>query len=96
MRLVSRTAGSKARKIVKSGFLPTALYGALVTGVSDAFLLNLRRSASAAATPRAAGRSLDVALGLSALEVTGKATAPPLVRWAAEVWNATGGFDRTL
>eukprot|EP00973_Karenia_brevis_P068606 9541115-Karenia_brevis.AAC.1 len=26
--------------------------------------------------------------------MTGKATAAPLVRWAAEVWNTTGGWDK--
>jgi hypothetical protein len=74
--------GRLIQKIIKSGVVPTALYGAAVTGVPDDMLLNLRRTAAAAAVPRAQGRSLDVALRLSGLEVTAAATAPPLVRWA--------------
>ena len=80
-------------KLVKAGVLPTALYGASVTGLSDTQLLGLRRTCAAGTAPRAQGRSLDVALQLSGLDPTAAATGAPMLRWAQEVWNTTGGLD---
>ena len=89
IRILARRGKAKARKVVTAGAVPSALYGAPVTGVCDSLLLSLRRTAASAATPVAQGRSLDVTLALNQLEVTGHATAAPMVRYAQEVWQAT-------
>ena len=81
-------------KLVRGGIAPAALYGACVTGLSDAQLLRLRRTAAAGTVPRAQGRSLDVALQLSGLDLVARATGAQMVRWAKEVWNATGCLDK--
>jgi len=87
--------GSKqAHKLVQAGTAPAALYGACVTGLSDTQLYRLRVTASAGTAPRAQGRSLDVTLQLSGLDMPAKASGAPIVRWAQEVWSATGRRDK--
>ena len=82
----------RATKIVRTGTFPTALYGAEVVGVPDTKLLSLRRSAAAAAIPKARGRSLDVTLACSRLEVTKEATAAPIILFAKEIWQSAGCY----
>ena len=90
LKIISKAGGAaRARKLITAGVAPSALYGVEVTGCDDSMLLQLRRTAAAAAPPRAQGRSLDVALGLSRIDPTARATAGPMVRWASEVWEAT-------
>ena len=86
--------GSKqAHKLVRAGIAPVALYGACVTGFSDTQVYWLRVAAGAGTAPRAQGRSLDVTLQLSGLDMIAKATGAPMVRWAQEVWSATSRRD---
>eukprot|EP00973_Karenia_brevis_P070565 9809512-Karenia_brevis.AAC.1 len=86
--LLAKAAGRRAKKVISQGAMRAALYGACVSGVPDGLLLQLRRLAATAVTPRCKGRSLDIALAIADMDPTAAATAPPLARWAAEVWYA--------
>ena len=89
LRTLAKSGGCAATKVARSGCRPAALYGAEVVGVPCSLLLSLRRTMAASTIPRAKGRSLDVTLQLSDLEVTKEATAAPICRWAREVWQAS-------
>ena len=70
--MLAQASRGRAAKLVPTGIAPAALYGACVTGISDAQLLDLRRTAATTIAPRAQGRSLDVALLLGDVDLTAK------------------------
>ena len=85
---LAKTVGWRAKLIFTSGVMPATIYGAEVNGLSESELVSLQRVAASAMRPTAGGRSLSTTLLLNG-DVTWKATAAPIVRWAKEVWNAS-------
>ena len=90
MRRLRRAAGPRARLVAAAGLVPQQEYGAEVTGLSDAELRSLRRTAAAGMGPRAGGRSLTATL-LIENDPTRRAAVAVAVRWAEEVWAAANG-----
>ena len=87
-----RRGGQAARKMVTAGRILSATYGAEVYGVDDGLALSLERTAASCVPPNSRRRDLRVALALQRINVVAEVTAPPLVRWAKEVWTATAPF----
>ena len=87
-----RRGGQAARKMVTAGRVPSAIYGAEVYGVDDDLALSLQRTAASCVPPNSRRRDIHVALALQHMDVVAEVTAPPLLRWAKEVWTATAPF----
>ncbi len=80
-------AGKRTSSIFVTGPLAAATYGAAVNGFTDKEVLQLRRAAAHAFTPRAKGRSLS-RLTLLAGVPTWKAEMEIALQYSREVWRA--------
>ena len=78
-----RKSGAPATVWVRTAGTPAALYGVEVTGVSDSHLLDLRRTAVAAASAPASGE--DVLLSSWAWDAAGASTDPAFVAHEAPI-----------
>ncbi len=81
-------AGKRTSAIFVSGPLPAAVYGAAVNGLSDREVLQLRRVAACASSPRARGRSLRRLLLLLTGIATWRAEVEVILQYARETWRA--------
>ncbi len=79
---LSRFAGYKARRCIKTGVVASAVYSAPVYGLSKAQLATVRRAEADSGLRSLPGRSLDVALGVIGDDPTGGIGASHVVRWA--------------
>ena len=86
---LAKAAKRSPKQVVRQGLVKGAPYGASVTGMSDRRLLQLRRTCATTTAPRAAGRSLDLALYFSGSDPGPEATAAPMVRWAKKYGKQT-------
>ncbi len=88
LQQIATAAGQQATKLVRQGIFPAALHPVPVQGMSGTRLVRLQRTARAATGPKAQESSRTMTLYLAGLDPLALATAPPLVRWAAEIWYA--------
>ena len=79
LRMLTRRAGSLARRIYKCGLHPAAMYGDEVSGISDVEWRSMQRLASAAHSPMTAGRSLWYD------DPTTSSVLAPILRWSRAV-----------
>ncbi len=85
-----RAIGShrRARRVFTTGLLPAATHDAAINGVSDREALILRRTAAAACTPRARGRSLALVTIMNQAP-TWRAETEVVLQYARQVWAAS-------
>ena len=85
--ILKKVLGPKrAALVATTGVVSAATYGATVNGVSDRELLQLRRTAAAAMSPSARGRSLSALLILRGDPCWAAAVAP-LTQWIRASWK---------
>ncbi len=87
---LQRAAGCRARRLVKTGVVPQATYGAAVNGASDEELRRFRATTAPQLGPSARGRCLDRLLLLHD-DPAHDAAVAPIARWARQVWAADRG-----
>jgi len=87
---MKKAVGCKVARVVGSGSVSSLLYGAEVYGLDNSEDKSLRMMMAASYSGISAGMSLHA---LTALvdQVSWRGTAAPLLRWAAEVWQAANG-----
>ena len=95
MAAVRDQAGARAGVLVTVGLIPQATYGAEISGYSDSELLDLRRTAAAAAGHTRGGRSLSRLLALVG-DPAARAEVAPITRWCEEVWRVATRADGGL
>ncbi len=83
----------KANKVFRAGLQPAAAYCSPIWGVDDDEVLQLRRLAAAAMTPKARGRSLEMT-HLWYGTPTAAAEAAPVAQYARMVWIAVTKRDQ--
>ncbi len=87
LKRLQAAVGRNANKIFRVGVLPAAAYDSPIWGVDEQEALKLRRLASAAMTPKARGRSLDMVHLWHQLP-TADAEIAPIVQYSRMVWAA--------
>ena len=97
LRRLRSAAGERAKLLAAAGLAPQGGYDTEITGLDDGELRTLRRAIARGYGPKAGGRSLSAALLVEGDSSEVSALAP-VVRWAAECWDAgvgrrAGGLD---
>ena len=80
--------GHRKRLVFATGLKPAAIFGCKAVGLRKPFVEKIRRMASACLPGSHRGCSTTLRLAVHRAEVRASLSAPPVVAWAAEVWDA--------